>query len=67
MPALLAYAEAHLDNANGLFNSVVVLLGLERSMLTPHLAEIRSLAEKSKANGPKTAERADQLLQRLSP
>ena len=30
-------------------------------------AEIRALAEKSKANGPKTAERADQLLQRLSP
>jgi len=67
VPALLAYAEPHLDNANGLFNSVVVLLGLERSMLTPHLAEIRALAEKSKANGPKTAERADQLLQRLSP
>lgn len=66
VPALLAYAESHLDNANGLFNSVVVLLGLDRPMLTPHLAAIRTLAEKSKANGPKTAERADQLLKQLS-
>lgn len=67
VPALLDYAEQHLNNANGLYNSVVVLLALDPKLLKPHWTTVRALAEKSKANGPRTAELANRLLQIPSP
>ena len=66
IPALLNYAEPNLNNANGLYNCIAVMLHVDRALLKPHLADIRSLAERAKANGPKTAERADQLLRLLA-
>lgn len=43
-----------------------MLLRVDRALLKPHLADIRNLAERAKVNGPKTAERADQLLRLLA-
>lgn len=65
-PCPAELAEPNLNNANGLYNCIAVLLRVDRALLKPHLADIRNLAERAKANGPKTAERADQLLRLLA-
>lgn len=62
---LLAYANTHLTNPNGVYNTLVVLSQLDHATLGSDLAAIRSFLAQARAIGPKTAERADKLLGRL--
>lgn len=65
VPALLDYANTHLDNQNGIYNTLVVLGHLNYDRMSTDVAAIRSFAEKTKDNGPKTADRAQKILERL--
>lgn len=65
VPALLDYANLHLDNQNGIYNTLVVLGHLNYDRLSTDIAAIRSFAEKTKDIGPKTADRAQKILERL--
>lgn len=62
---LLNYAEGHMENQNGVYNTLVVLSHLDHRALGSDLASIRAFADKAKTIGPKTSERADKLLERL--
>lgn len=65
VPKLLAHAQAHPQNHNGVYNTLVVLSRLDHRALKSDVTAIRALAEKSRAIGPKTSDRADKLLARL--
>ena len=65
VPRLLAYADEHIENQNGIYNSLVVLSHLDHRELRSDLSSIRAFAAKARTIGPKTAERAEKLIQRL--
>ena len=65
VPKLITFSESHFDNSNGVYNALVALSRLDHKALNSDLASIRSFASKAKAIGPKTAERAEKLLDRL--
>jgi len=65
IPSLLEYAYNHLDNQNGIYNTLVVLGHLDYRNVSRDIQAIRVFAEKTRNNGPKTSERVDKLLQRL--
>lgn len=64
--AILNYAEAHLDNQQGTFNTVVVLTDFILKALSPHKPAILRFAEKARTNGPKTGAQLDALLRKIS-
>ncbi|MGV3571423.1 MAG: patatin-like phospholipase family protein [Ramlibacter sp.] len=65
VPQLISYAESHMDNGNGIYNTLVVLSHLDHRALKSDLGAIRAFAEKARSVGPKTAERSQKLLERL--
>lgn len=65
IPSLLSYGNQHLDNENGIYNTLVVLGHLYYDRKSADLAAIRDFAEKAKNIGPKTADRAQKILERL--
>jgi hypothetical protein len=66
VPSLLKYANNHLDNANGIYNTLVVFSHLNYNKVPQEaLLSIRSFAEQTRNNGSKTADRVTKLLKRL--
>ncbi len=65
IPDLIAYAQAHPDNENGVYNSLVLLSHLDYSKVDADPAQIQEFAEQSRSIGPRTSERVDKLLSRL--
>lgn len=65
VPKLVAHAESHISNSNGVYNTLVLLSRLDHRQLGSDLASIRSFASKARANGAKTSDRVDKLLERL--
>lgn len=63
---ILNYAEAHLDNEQGIFNTAVVLTDFTREALLPHQQAIRRFVEKARVNGPKTEAQLGVLLKKFS-
>ncbi|MGH8557192.1 MAG: hypothetical protein ACRESZ_06960 [Methylococcales bacterium] len=67
VPRLLHYAERHMDNQNGVYNTLVVLSHLDNQALPlwSDLESIRTFANQARAIGPKTSERSDKVLEWL--
>lgn len=65
--AILAYADAHPDNEQGIFNTVIVLTDFTDQALLPHHQAIQRFADKARANGPKTDARLTALLAKIGP
>jgi len=65
VPQLLNYAAGHMDNPNGVYNTLVVLSHLDHRALRSDVAAIRKFANQAKAIGPRTSERSDKVLERL--
>lgn len=65
IPELLRVARANPQNANGIYNTLVVLSHMNAESLRPRSEEIRKFAEDSKGVGPRVAERASTLLRRI--
>ena len=65
IPELLSFARKHLDNQNGIYNTLVVLSHLDQKQTKPHADEIRAFAQEVKGMGPKISARVDKLLYRL--
>jgi hypothetical protein len=63
--ALIEYAVENFENLNGVYNTLVVLSHLNYNFLDIDISSIRAFANKAKVNGPKTAARAQKLLDRL--
>jgi hypothetical protein len=64
---LLAYAKQHPNNANGIYNTLVVLSHLNYGQLKGvNQAEVRAFAESARSLGSKTSGRVDVLLERLA-
>lgn len=64
-PALLNYANAHKNNQNGIYNTLVVLSHADNKALRDQSNAVRDFAESVRSIGPRTSERADKLLSRL--
>lgn len=65
VPQLLSYAAGHMENQNGVYNTLVVLSHLDHRALRSDITAIRKFANQAKAIGPRTSERADKVLARL--
>jgi DNA repair exonuclease SbcCD ATPase subunit len=65
IPELLLFARKHLDNENGIYNTLVVLSHLDKKQTKPQVNEIKALAQQVEGKGPKIKERVDKLLNRL--
>jgi chromosome segregation ATPase len=65
IPELLEYARDHPDNANGTYNTLVVLSHLNKEQLRPHITQIEAFAKDVKPMGPKIEERVERLVKRL--
>jgi hypothetical protein len=66
VPALLKYAQSHMDNANGVYNTLVVLSHLNYARHpNADVAAIREFAELARTKGDRTSQRVDVLLSRL--
>jgi hypothetical protein len=66
VPALLDYSYKHLDNANGIYNSLVVLSRIDYKKVPRDVQAVRAFANRTKNNGPNTADRVKKLLERIS-
>jgi hypothetical protein len=64
---VLHAAEGKQDNANGIYNALVVLSHMNAAALKPHAKEIRAFAERSRSIGPRVSARATTLIGRLPP
>jgi hypothetical protein len=66
VPELLAYARSHMENENGVYNTLVILSHLNYAKLPDvDYPAIRQFAELARAKGPRISQRADILLERL--
>jgi type II secretory pathway pseudopilin PulG len=70
IPELLEVGKAELArtplNANGIFNTLVVLSHVNRARLAPHRDDVRRFAEEARSvGGPTTRDRAETLLSRV--
>lgn len=64
IPELLSYASDHIDNANGIYNTLVVLSHLNKAQLEPHIGDIEMFARKVEPMGPRIEDRVDKLFAR---
>lgn len=62
--ALVNYAKENQDNANGIYNTVVVLSEFSLPALKAHEQELLEFAGVAAANGPNTKAKVDELLNR---
>jgi hypothetical protein len=65
VPEILKAIEQNPQNANGVYNSLVVLSHMNADALKKDSAEIRKVAESSKRIGPRVSERAGKLITRI--
>lgn len=65
VPEVLEVARENPQNANGIYNALVVLSHMNASSLAPYSEEIRAFAESSQTIGPRVSERARTLIGRL--
>lgn len=65
IPTLLDYASAHIANQNGVYNTLVVLGGLNYNTVAKNSNPIRRFAEMARKNGAKTNSQVEKVLQRL--
>lgn len=65
VPDLLRYAQQHLSNGNGVYNTLVVLSHIDKAALKTNEEAVRQFAEQARSVGPRTSERADKMLARL--
>jgi len=65
VPSLLEYANNHMDNQNGIYNTLVVLGNIDYNKVSKDIQAIRLFAERTRSNGPKTSELAGKILARL--
>jgi hypothetical protein len=63
--SLMAYSRDNWMNENGVYNSLVVLSHLNLNRLGPDIAAVRQFATDAAAIGPRTAQRASIVLDRL--
>jgi hypothetical protein len=59
--ALLSFANQHMDNENGIYNTVVTLKDLSRSVTQPRKVEINRFCDKAEKLGEHTKEQSDAL------
>jgi hypothetical protein len=65
IPSLLTHARENRSNLNGIYNALVVLNSVDRTLLTPHVQEIRDFAQGVQSLGPRIRTRAQEVLGRL--
>jgi hypothetical protein len=65
VPEVLKVAQENPQNANGIYNALVVLSHMNATSLGPYSKEIAAFAEASQSLGPRVSERARTLLGRL--
>lgn len=65
VPSLLAFARENSGNLNGIYNTLVVLSHVDRTLLRPHVQEVRDFAKDVEPLGPRIRDRVRTLLQRL--
>jgi hypothetical protein len=65
VPELIEYARKNTSNANGIYNTLVLLSHMDREALRPHVAEIKQFSQDMESIGPKIQERATVLRSRL--
>ncbi|UCF70218.1 MAG: hypothetical protein JSW49_08445 [candidate division WOR-3 bacterium] len=66
VPKLLNYAKEHMDNDNGIYNTVVVLNSIDPKSLTKYESSIKSFLDEARKVGPKTRSQIDRISSRLS-
>jgi hypothetical protein len=67
VPALLAYGQAHQDNLNGIYNTLVVLSHLDRGKVAPYRDRVLFFAAAMEGKGDRIAARVRTLRSRLAP
>jgi len=65
IPAIIKYGSDHRTNANGIYNTLVLLSGMPLEITRKHKDEILTFASTVESNGQKTKERADILRAQL--
>lgn len=65
IPALISFARQHLDNENGIYNTLVLLSHMNRDVIKRRKDEILAFAAEAEKNGSRSKERADKLRSRL--
>jgi hypothetical protein len=65
VPALIEFAEHNKDNANGIYNTVVVLNEFTTAALEAHRPQVLSFINSAETTGTKTKAKAMALLKRL--
>lgn len=65
IPELLSYAGDHMDNEDGIYNTLVVLSHLDKAQAKPHTAEIEIFAKRVEPMSPEIRERVDKVVRRL--
>lgn len=63
---VIRYARENVSNANGIYNSLVLLSHMNRQALQPHVALIIAFATEVESAGPKIKQRAQTLRSRLT-
>ena len=58
---LLDYAWQHMDNTNGIYNTVVTLKDLSRAVTQPRKADINRFCDEAEKQGGRTKEQCDAL------
>lgn len=63
---LIEYGDSHMDNQNGIYNTLVVLSHINlRDRPSQEIQRIKNFAGRARSNGARTSERVDKLLSRL--
>jgi cell division protein FtsL len=65
VPEILKVAREHPQNANGIYNALVVLSHMNRNSLRRDRQDIEAFAKASQSIGPRVSDRAQKLLERL--
>ncbi len=66
VPQLLNYAEEHMDNENGIYNTVVILNSVDTTLLSREKDSVKSFLDKAQKVGPKTRSQIDRVRSRLN-
>lgn len=66
IPAIISYGSDNKTNANGIYNTLVLLSHMQRDTIQKRKDEILAFASAVESNGPKTKERVDILRKRLN-
>lgn len=65
IPVLIETANRNRNNGDGIYNTVVVLNGVDKNSLLAHQEDVKQFLSVADANGPKTKQVADQVRARL--